>query len=176
MKKIIFILIAVFALTACKETKAQITMYKSSSVISGITSQTADTITNTGVTYFSTKTGALNTFTNGNYRVAFSIDTTSGTPATVYVEQQGSMDGVTWFFLNGANGMGTDGFNSDTLSVSTTQLANTTATLCSNKGAVKWVNGATRGSQCARVLYYRLRITGTGTQTVRVYNVKLYPY
>jgi len=175
MKKIIFILIAVFALTACKETKAQITMYKSTSVITGITTQVADTITNTGTTYFSTRTGALNSFSNGNYRASFTIDTTSGTPATVYCIQQGSMDGITWFDLN-SNALGTDGYNCDSLSIAGSSLTNITQTLSTVKGSTKFVYGATRGSGASRVLYYRLKFVGSGTQTVRVYNVKLYPF
>lgn len=175
MKKIIFLLTVVFALTACNNLKAQITMYKSTSTITGITTQTADTITNTGTTYFSTRTGALNTFSNGNYRASFTIDTTSGTPATVYCIQQGSMDGTTWFDLN-SNALGTDGYNCDSLSIASGSLTNITQTVSTVKGSCKYVNGTLRCSGSARVLYYRLKFVGTGTQTVRVYNVKLYPF
>ena len=178
MKKILFLsLLTLCFLVSCNDTaKAQITLYKATaSTYASSTAQSSDTITNTGTTYFSTRLGDLNKYTSSSYRTYFTLDTTSGTPATVYAIQEGSMDGTTWFPLN-SQGLGTDGYNCDSLSVATASLANLQSTVVSTSGATKFVNGATRGSQCSRVLYYRVKFVGTGTQTVRIYNVKMIPF
>jgi len=163
-------------MVSCNDTaKAQITLYKATSTSYATGTQSADTITNGGATYFSTRAGDLSKYTSSSYRAYFTTDTTSGTPATVYAIQEGSMDGTTWFPLN-SQGLGTDGYNCDSLSISTTALQNIQSTVVSTSGALKYVNGATRGSQCGRVLYYRVKFVGSGTQTVRIYNVKMIPF
>lgn len=178
MKKILFLLsLTLCFLVGCNETsKAQITLYKATATTyASSTAQSFDTLTNNGTTYFSTRLGDLNKYTSSSYRTYFTLDTTSGTPATIYAIQEGSMDGTTWFALN-SQGLGTDGYNCDSLTLQTASLANLQSTVVSTSGATKFVNGATRGSMCARVLYYRIKFVGTGTQTVRIYNVKMIPF
>jgi len=177
MKKLIFLLsLTLCFMVSCNDTaKAQITLYKATSTSYATGTQSADTITNTGTTYFSTRAGDLSKYTSGNYRAYFNLDTTSGTPATVYAIQEGSNDGTTWYAIN-SQGMGTDGYNCDSLTVGSTLLTGIQQNVCSTVSATKYINGATRGSQCARWLYYRLKFVGTGTQTVRIYSVKLIPF
>lgn len=184
MKKIIFILIAVFALTACKETKAQVAqMYSNTDTsatgaISTVTTKTSDTLYDASTIYtMYTKTGALNAATSCNYLVTFETVKISGT-GTANVYLQGSTDGVTWRNMN-ARMIGTDGVNSDTLSIA---AASTTATgyayysvtgmgvyrPATNTGTF-WVPGG-------RVFYLRLKIVASGTQATIYRNAKVYTF
>jgi len=176
MKK--YIVILVLCLTASlitQKANAQITMYKSTSTIAGITSAVADTVTGTATTYFSTKTGVLNTSTVANYKVTFQVDTTVYSSApTVNVYLQGSMDGTTWYRLNNSP-TGTDGVNCDTLNSATFTML--TQQMTATKGALKYVYGATFGSAASKSNYVRIVVShsGAGTST-RIYNVKLYTF
>jgi hypothetical protein len=175
MKRIIFAFLAVFALTACNnKANAQITLYKSTGPISGITTQTSDTLDNAETTYFSTRTGDLNKYTTANYTAYFMLNTNSGTTAGTII-QEGSNDGITWFPISGAMALGTDGYNCDSLTLASSYTTSM-KTMTTVSGAVKYVNGATRGNCASRVLYYRLKVVGSGTQATRIYSIKLLPF
>lgn len=172
MKKILFILLTALCFTAvCNESKAQIQLYKSTATISGITSQTNDSITNTETTYFSTKTGALTGKDYTKYRLTFKSDTTSGTPTTITAVVQGSMDGVKWFNFSGSP-LGTDGFNCDSLTMTT--AANEYFTINEIVGGVKFVNGATRANCGMKCNYIRIMfVAPSGTHNTVISDVKL---
>lgn len=184
MKKIIFLLSVVFALTACNNLKAQVAqMYSntdttSTGPISSVTTKTSDTLYDATTIYtMYTKTGALNAATSCNYLVTFETVKISGTgTATVFL--QGSTDGVTWRNMN--DGMkGTDGINSDSLSIS---AASTTAKGYAyyNTAGVGVYRPATFTATfyvpAGRVFYLRLKIVGAGTQATIYRNAKVYTY
>lgn len=172
MKKILFLALLFSALISCNDTKAQITLYKSTSVISGITTQTNDSITNTETTYFSTRTGALATKDFTSYIFSFKVDTTSGTPTTINVVAQGSMDGITWFNLSGSP-LGVDGVNCDSLTITT--AANTTFRITEVSRSTKYANGTLRGNCFTKVNYARLMcVAASGTHNTVISDVKLY--
>lgn len=177
MKKILFL----FALTlcflvGCQETgKAQTTdgiiLYKSTSTLAGITTQTNDSITNTETTYFMTKTGALKGLLGSRCEFSYLADTTSGTPATINVIQEGSVDGTTWFTLSGGQPLGVDGVNCDSLTMTT--AANTYFRLSSISGGVKYVAGATRANCYVLTNYVRLKfVCASGTHNTVISNVR----
>ena len=177
MKKLMIALLAVFALTACNNTaKAQITLYRSGATIATITALTTDTLDNSETTYFSTRTGDLNKYTTANYTAYFMMDTISGTTTPGNVVQQGSYDGTTWFNLSGNVYGGITGTNCDTLTWSISNVANLQNTVWTTSGSTKYSYGVTSGNFAPRVLYYRLKFVSSGTQSTRVYNVKLLPF
>lgn len=172
MKKILFILSLAFALASCNEAKAQIKLYKSTSTIAGITTQTNDSITNTETTYFSTIKGDLTGKDYTNYIFSYKADTTSGTPTTINVVAQGSMDGITWFNLSGA-ALGVDGVNCDTLTMTT--AANTTFRITEISRSTKYANGALRGNCVTKCNYMRLAfVAASGTHNTVISEPKLY--
>jgi len=153
---------------------AQITMYHAGTggAISNITTKVTDTLVNTTTEFYITKANALNGATTSNYVHYFTASTVTGTPATVSVIQEGSYNGVTWFKLTGASG--TDGNNCDTLTFTPTTA--TQYKLTSNVGGGKYVYGVTWFNVGGRVLFTRLRFVPTGTQTVRISEVRSLPY
>jgi hypothetical protein len=171
MKKVFFLIaLTIGALVSCNTTKAQTIQ------LSG-TNAVIDTITNAGTIYFKTAVGSsgaakLATLKDANYRFYFTATNISGT-STFTVVQEGSQDGVTWQKIN--NLPGTDGYCSDTLSVSSVTTA-VVKTLNSTVRCVKYVYGATQGSQSGRYLYLRLRFVGTGTQSTQIKNVYVITY
>lgn len=175
MKKLGIILLMA-ALFSCNDTQAQITLYKAPSAILPATtsSNSADTITNTGTTYFTSRAGDLNKYSTSSYKAYFTLLNLTGTPATVTAIQEGSMDGVNWYPIN-SNAMGVDGYNSDSLSITPTTSA-VQFNVSSTSGATKFVYGVTKGSQSSRLLYYRIKFVGSGTQTVRIHTLKLIPF
>lgn len=184
MKKIIFILTAVFALMACNESKAQVAqMYSntdttSTGAISTVTTKTSDTIYDAGNYYtMYTKTGALNAATSCNYLVTFETVKISGT-GTARVYLQGSTDGVTWRNMN-ARMIGTDGVNSDTLSIAAASTTATAYAYYSTAGVAVYrpaTNTATFWVPAGRVFYLRLNIVGSGTQATIYRNAKVYTF
>lgn len=172
MKKIIFALcltICAMVGTQLKST-AQITLYKSTATLAGITSQTNDSITNTETTYFMTRTGALGNLIGRSCEFSFVADTTSGTPTTINVIQEGSVDGTTWFQLSGG-GLGVDGVNCDSLTMTT--AANTSFRLTSVGGGHKFIYGTTRGNCFVIPNYVRLKfVAASGTHNTVISNVR----
>lgn len=176
-------LIAVFALTACNDLKAQVAqMYSNTDTtatgpISSVTTKTSDTLYNSSTIYtMYTKTGALNAATSCNYLVTFEVLKISGT-STANVYLQGSTDGVTWRNMN--DGMkGTDGINSDTLSIADGSTAKGYAYY--NTAGVGVYRPATFTAvfyvPAGRVFYLRLKIVGTATQATIYRNAKVYTY
>lgn len=182
MKKIIFAVLAVLALSACQKTAhAQITMYKCTSVQSGITTQTSDTLTNTETTYFNCPNGALNKYTTNKYAFYFSADTTSGTPVTVSVIAQGSYDGITWFNLSG-NALGTDGNNCDSLQLVAASQTGIQSRMSAMGGTAKYSTAGAGGAivywnLTPRVTYLRLKfVEESGTVALVISAVKCIPF
>lgn len=140
--------------------------------IANITTRTFDTLVNTTTDYFITKTNELNKSTVSNYVHYFTATTLTGTPATVTVVQEGSFNGTNWFKLTGASG--TDGNNCDTLTFTPTTA--TQYKMTSNVGGGKFVYGVNWFNVGSRVLYTRLRFVPSGTQTVRITDVKNLPF
>lgn len=172
MKKILLFLLTALCFTAvCNEAKAQINLYKSTSTIAGITTQTNDSITNTETTYFSTRRGDLTSKDFTKYRISWKSDTTSGTPTTINAVVQGSIDGTKWFNFSGA-ALGTDGFNCDSLTMTT--AANEYFTISEIVGGVKYANGATRGNTGMKCNYIRVVfVAASGTHNTVISDVKL---
>jgi len=172
MKKIIFLVM--LALMTTTAIKAQIPLYSASTGggISNITANKFDTLTNTTAKYFITKTGALNASSFVNFQQWFKAKTLTGTPATVTVVRQGSMDGVTWYPLTGASGV--DGRNCDTLTFTPTTERNYSMTC--NVGAGKYVYSTNFVNTGGRWYYHRLYIIPSGTQTLRISDVNEISY
>lgn len=181
MKKIIFLtLLTLGFMVSCNvkkaEAQAPLQLFKAANATSIATStaNSADTITNGGTTYFTNKLNTLAGSIASNYVVTFQLDTTvySGAP-TYNAYLYGSMDGVTWFLLNGAP-LGTDGRNCDTLnSVTFTDL---TQRFSATSRTARTIYGTTSYSLCSKVNYVQLRVTqsaGAGT-SARIRNVYLY--
>lgn len=162
-------------MVSCNDTKAQIKLYKSTSTYAGITSQETDTITNIETTYFSTKAGFMGKTASASISVSFVADTTSGTPTTIQVVLQGSNNGTTWWNYGGSTGLGTDGLNSDTLTITT--AANSEFTISSMPGTTKFVNGTLRGNTGRKADYVRLvMVAASGTHNTRISNVRLWSF
>jgi hypothetical protein len=173
MKKIILAMfLTIGAMVATQsESSAQVTLYKATSTLAGITSQTNDSITNTETTYFMTRTGALGNLVGRSCEFSFLADTTSGTPTTINVIQEGSVDGTTWFTLSGGAGLGVDGVNCDSLTMTT--AANTTFRLTSLGGGGKYIYGFSRTNMFVIPNYVRLKfVAASGTHNTVISNVK----
>ena len=173
MKKIGIILLMA-ALFSCNDTQAQITMYKSTALQSGITTSTTDTLDNSEISYFNAPSGSLNKYTACNYTVHFTLDTISGTVTPGNVILQGSYDGITWFNLGG--NPGTDGKNCDSLTYAVGNCANAVNYVSSMGGTNKYAYTILNSVNSPRVTYIRLKLVSTGTQSTRIYNVKLIPF
>lgn len=173
MKKLIFLLsLTLCFLVSCNEkSSAQTQLYKSTSTIAGITNQATDTLTNTETTYFSTRKGALASKDYTKFRFSFKADTTSGTPPTISVIVQGSVDGVKWYRFSGA-ALGTDGYNSDSLSVTT--AANEYFTISEIVGGGKYVYGVTAFNLGMKCNYLRLMmVVASGTHNTIISDAQL---
>jgi len=163
MKKILLFLLLTLCFTVGwnNKSEAQILLFKSTSTYAGITTQKTDTLTNTETTYFSTRKGDLTGKDWTKYRITWKADTLSGTPTTINYIVQGSTDGTKWWNFSGV-GLGTDGFNCDSLT--TTTAANEYFTITEIVGGVKFVNGATRGNCGMKPKYLRVAcVAASGT-------------
>lgn len=174
MKRIILILLTIIAVSCNEKAIGQVSLFSASTggAISNITSNTFDTLTNTTAKYFITREGALKSNTVGNYMHYFTAKTLTGTPATVTIVQEGSIDGVTWYGLTGC--AGTDGRNCDTLTF--TPTTERIYVMSSNAGGGKLVYSANHVNVGGRWLYTRLRCIPSGTQTLRISSPKNLPF
>lgn len=172
-----FIFMFAFALAACNKTQAQITMYKSTSVQSGITTQTSDTLSSVETTYFNVRTGALSKYTTNKYAFYFTVDTATGvTPVAVNVISQGSYDGITWFNMS-STFSGVDGVNCDSLTIASSAQTNVQKKITCIGGAGKFVYGVSTFNCTARVPYARLAfVQASGTSTLYINSVFLLPF
>lgn len=175
MKKVFLILaLTIGALVSCNhKSTAQTIQLTGTNAYSTV----IDTLTNANTIYFKTAVGSagaakLATLKDANYRFYFTATNVSGT-STFNVVQEGSMNGTDWYKMN--NLPGTDGYCSDTLLCSSVTAA-VQKTLCSTVRCVKYVYGATQGSQSGRWLYVRLRFVGQGTQSTKISNVYVVTY
>lgn len=157
MKKLL--LIVMLALSTAITMNAQIALYSANN-------KTVDTITNAETLYMTSKVNALTGQRTASYVATFRVlDNVSGT-STFTAILQGSMDGLTWFNMT-PGGLGTDGVNSDSLTV--TAAADLYAgKLSINPNTTKFVNGTLRGTANSRVNYLRVKIVATGTQVTYV--------
>jgi hypothetical protein len=176
MKKLGIILLMA-ALFSCNDTQAQITMYKSTSLQSGITSQTSDTLSSVETTYFNVRTGALNKYTTNKYAFYFTVDTASGvTPVAVNAVAQGSYDGINWFNMS-STFSGVDGVNCDSLTIASSAQNNVQKKISCIGGAGKFVYAVSTFNCTARVTYARLVfVQPSGTSTLYINNVYLIPF
>ena len=176
MKKIGIILLMA-ALFSCNDTQAQITMYKSTVLQSGITTQTSDTLVNVETTYFNVRTGALNKYTTNKYAFYFTVDTATGvSPVAINVVAQGSYDGITWFNMS-STFSGVDGVNCDSLTVASSAQTNVQKKISCIGGSGKFVYGVSTFNCTARVTYARLAfVQASGTSTLYINNVYLIPF
>jgi hypothetical protein len=175
MKNIIILFILTLFAVSCNNTaNAQASLYSAGTGggISNITANKFDTLTNTTAKYFITKAGALNATTSANFMQWFTARTLTGTPATVTVVRQGSMDGVTWYPLTGVPG--TDGRNCDTLTFTPTTARQYKMTC--NVGSGKYVYSTNFTNTGGRWFYQRLLFIPSGTQTLRVSDVYTLSY
>jgi len=175
MKQIIMtaLLLCAVGLGLSNAQQVKLAMYKGGATYSTITTQQTDSITNTETTYFYTRLGAISKYTSGSFAVTFVADTTSGTPTTINVIQQGSFDGVTWFRYNG-EALGVDGRNCDSLTITT--AANATFNLTSMPKSSKFIYGGTRGTFAHPAPYFRLMfVAASGTHNTVISNVKFCP-
>lgn len=157
MKKLI--LIVMLALTTAISSNAQIALYSANN-------KTNDTITDAETLYMTSKVNALTGQRGDKYACTFRVlNNVSGT-STFTAILQGSWDNSTWFNMS-PGGLGTDGVNSDSLTVSSAADLNTYK-ITVNPNAVKFVNGATRGTANSRVNYIRVKIVATGTQSTYI--------
>jgi hypothetical protein len=176
MKKLGIILLMA-ALFSCNDTQAQITMYKSTVLQSGITAQTSDTLVNTETTYFNVRTGALNKYTTNKYAFYFTVDTASGvTPVAVNAVAQGSYDGINWFNMS-STFSGVDGVNCDSLTIASSAQNNVQKKISCIGGAGKFVYAVSTFNCTARVTYARLVfVQPSGASTLYINNVYLIPF
>lgn len=156
------------------KSKAQspIRLYEASASAAATGSKVSDTLTATETTYYSTKTKDLQGSLASSYVLYFQADTTVYSSApTLNVYLQGSMDGVTWFNLNGC-GCGVDGKNADTLNSAT--FTGLVQRMSATSKATKYVYGSLVGNNTTNVNYVRAVFShsGSGTST-RVYNIYL---
>jgi hypothetical protein len=154
--------------------KAQAPLYSAGTGggISNITANKFDTLTNTTAKYFITRSGALSATTSANFTQWFTAKTLTGTPATVTVVRQGSIDGVTFFPLTGVAGV--DGRNCDTLTFTPTTERDYVMTC--NVGAGKYVYSTNFVNTGGRWFFQRLLFIPSGTQTLRVSDVNTLSY
>ncbi len=138
-------------------------------LVDATTSLTVDTITNTNTATLKVNSDACTRWQPySGVSFEFVVKSISGT-STFTVIQEGSMDGTTFYPLNGLTaGLGTDGRITDSLSISSASTSSTQYMCTALKNGAKFVNGTIRYSLFTPFKYYRLKMVGTGTQSTQI--------
>lgn len=140
------------------------------SLVDATTSLTIDTLTDANSIYLKVNSDACTRWQPySGVSFEFVVKKLTGTTSAFTVIQEGSMDGTTFYPLNGLTaGLGTDGRITDSLSISTTSTSSIQYMCTALKNGAKFVNGTIRYSFFTPFKYYRLKMVGSGTHTTQI--------